>query len=128
MEEGQKDFFKELGIERQPVPLKARQVTIPPLTHIIMEIENLKAPGADGTDRKLDGWLIPSKQALLLEKELIPEVKALTALHEIMHGVLDAAGQLDSNTEGVVNALSNGLLNVRIDDKPLIDLEELGLI
>ena len=93
------------------------QVELPPIIFEVELIEDL----VDDEGTKLDGWFRSTEEAIQLRKGLKPTSRWCTLLHEIVHGILAHAGQRElQQNEGLMEALAYGLMNVRVDGKPLV--------
>ena len=93
------------------------QVELPPMIFEVELVEDL----VDDEGTKLDGWFKSTEEAIHLRKGLKPASRWCTLLHEIVHGILAHAGQLElQQNEGLMEALAYGLMNVRVDGKPLV--------
>lgn len=105
-----------MGKERRvaSIPL---QVALPPMVYEVEMVPDL----VDSEGTKLDGWFKTTEETILLEKGLKPATRWCTLLHEILHGILTQAGQRElTQNEGLMEALAYGLMNVRMDGKPLV--------
>lgn len=63
---------------------------------------------------KLNGWIQYNNTLILLEQEMDDQVKAVTLLHEILHGVFESCGRAtdDQEQESEIDALAHGLFGV----------------
>ena len=57
-----------------------------------------------------DGYILPRKQAIVLDKHLSAEKSRQVLVHEVVHGILDQLGYLDLyEDEKLVQGLAIGL-------------------
>jgi len=93
------------------------QVELSPMVYEVEVVPDL----ADDEGTKLDGWFKSTEETIQLRKGLKPTSQWCTLLHEIVHGILAQAGQKElMQNEGLMEALSYGLMNARVDGRPLL--------
>ena len=85
---------------------------IGPASYDVMTQENLKA--AEGY--KIDGQILHGAELLQVEESLPRRTQQITVVHELLHGILQQAGQhkLYKN-EGLLDALAYGLIGTRVN-------------
>lgn len=91
----------------------------------ITEVETLHSTHKDGSYRKMDGRLMLVYGTIELDKDLIDEAKPGVLLHEILHGILELAGQYEQ-PEGLIDAIAFGLVPLIRDNPELIKMIQAG--
>lgn len=71
-------------------------------------------------DAKLSGWYREGDSELLIDAALAPQSAYQTLWHEILHGVLTAAGRSEQ-PEGFIETVSFGVVMVLRDNPALLD-------
>lgn len=98
--------------------------TAPGLTHIkigpiVFKVLELEEVWVDG--ESLWGHITFAESEIRVKKSLRDDPKQATLLHEVIHGILESTGHREAaKNEGVVGALSHGLLQVLRDNPEFI--------
>ncbi len=71
--------------------------------------------------KQLYGWIKFNTMEILLSTELGPQARYAVLWHEIVHGVLNAAG-IDDDNERLVLAMGHGIVQVLRDNPALIEM------
>lgn len=91
-----------------------KRIKIGPITYKIVEVAELK----DNDDKPMFGMVKTSTQTIFIEKNLAPEEKLQTFLHEVLHVIMAQMGMFDHN-EGMIDGIAYGLLGVFKNNKAL---------
>jgi len=90
------------------------RVQIGPITYDVVEVSELTGAGPSS----LCGDLDTMKCRIRINADMAPAAKRVTLWHEIVHGILFAAGITDHD-EVLVDALGHGLTQVLRDNPAL---------
>lgn len=97
---------------RQAEAPGARTVKVGPITYIVGEHD--WPPDKEAGSQAM-GRTFSSEGKIMLLRSMPPDVKHITLWHEIIHVILDQAGQ--DASEGVIEALSHGVV-ATLGDNP----------
>lgn len=87
--------------------------------YTVKEIEDLHKVNDDGQKVWLHGHILHADAEIRVANDQAEDVKVVTVWHEVMHGILQNAGQ-SNQPEGFIEALSFGLVQVIRDNPALI--------
>lgn len=77
--------------------------------------------GADGS--KLDGQIMHGSEKLWIEEELPSRSQQVTVVHEVLHAILQQAGQHKLyKDEGLLDALAYGLIGAQLNPGEVTEL------
>lgn len=92
-------------------------VYVRPMPYRVIQVQGLVSEDGD----RLLGQANPGNLEIRIDADQPPDGALLSLLHEILHLILEQAGHLDTaGDEGLIRALSCGLLNVFLDGDPLL--------
>jgi hypothetical protein len=94
-------------------PKKQPIIKIGPHTYKLIEIERLQDRG---NYHSLCGQIDFRKQTIEIEKGLVGTYKRQTTWHEILHGILEAAGIRGDHDEQIIDAVATGIVQVLQDN------------
>lgn len=97
---------------------KATIILIGGIEYVVLTVDGLERKPGEG----LDGEIRHSEQTIALRKGMQSDYRNATLIHEILHSILIQSGHTRRMTEGILDAIAFGLLTVRIDDVPLLNL------
>lgn len=87
--------------------------------YTVKEIDDLHKVNEDGQKVWLHGHILHADAEIRVASDQSEDVKTVTVWHEVMHGILQNAGQ-SNQPEGFIEALSFGLVQVIRDNPELI--------
>lgn len=87
----------------------------------IVRVHELKHPS---DNRRLDGHIVYGQCKIDIDDGLAPQAELQTIWHEVVHGILVQAGQLEAaDKEDVVEALAYGIMGVLYDNPQLANVK-----
>lgn len=93
-------------------------IIIGPLTYAIVFETRMFRVNEDGSTNWIDGRIEYGKAVVKLNSELADQSVVPVLWHELLHGILDNAGQ-HVQPEGIIEALANGITQL-LRDNPLL--------
>lgn len=93
------------------------RVVIGPLEYQVKIVKNLRSDD----NKRLAGMINGPEATIYLTEEQSPQFARIVLWHEMIHGILDAAGFQAEHNEAVVDALAHGLVDVILRNPDLID-------
>lgn len=92
-----------------------KHVQIGPLRYKVVEVEELASPASGA----LYGDINYGKCRIRIAADSCAQMKQVTLMHEILHGILVCAAQTEEHNEAHIDALAHGLIQVLRDNPQL---------
>ena len=92
-------------------------IQIGPLRYKVVEVEEL----ASERSGALYGDICYGKCRIRIAADSSPQIKLVTLIHEILHGILANAALVEDHNEAHIDALAHGLIQVLRDNPKLRD-------
>lgn len=89
--------------------------------YAVKETEDLHSVDTAGVKQWLHGHILLADAIIKIASDQADDIKLVTLWHEILHGILNNAGQ-KQQPEGFIEALSFGLIQLIRDNPELITL------
>lgn len=89
------------------------------VTYTVKQLDDLHKVDTDGVKKWLHGHILLADAEIRVANDQSDDIKLVTVWHEILHGILNNAGQ-DEQPEALMEALSFGLVKLIQDNPKLI--------
>lgn len=96
-----------------------KHVQIGPLRYKVVEVDELASMGGAGA---LYGDINYGKCRIRIASDSSAQIKQVTLIHEILHGILNNAAYPEAHDEQVIDALAHGLIQLLRDNPKLFDV------
>lgn len=96
------------------------KIKIGPVGYTVKEIEDLHRVDDEGVKRWLHGHIWFTDSEIRIASDQSQDIKIVSLWHEILHGILNGAGQAEQ-PEPLIEAISFGLVQLIRDNPVLIE-------